>query len=143
MFRRRDRSNGRIDTLIGRNAGIQGDVEFAGGLHVDGRVAGSVCAHEDGSLSISEFGVIEGSVVAPSVVLNGRVNGDIVGSERVVLGSKAKVRGNVHYGVIEMALGAQISGKLVPLGAAGAPPPAAGPSEPLAEDPELPMAGGL
>ena len=36
------------------------------------------------------------------------------GSERVVLGSKARVQGNVHYGVIEMALGAEISGKLVP-----------------------------
>jgi cytoskeletal protein CcmA (bactofilin family) len=34
----------------------------------------------------------------------------------VVLGSKARVRGNVHYGVIEMALGAEISGKLVPAG---------------------------
>ena len=53
-----------------------------------------------------------------NVVLNGRVNGDIVGSERVVLGAKARVRGNVHYGVIEMALGAEISGKLVPRNAA-------------------------
>ncbi|MGH8206284.1 MAG: bactofilin family protein, partial [Steroidobacteraceae bacterium] len=59
-------------------------------------------------------GVIEGSVQAPDVLVNGRVNGDIFGSERVVLGSKAKVQGNVHYGVIEMALGAEISGKLIP-----------------------------
>ncbi len=147
MFKRRDKSNGRIDTLIGRNAGIQGDIEFAGGLHVDGRVAGSVKASAEGSLSVSEYGVIEGSVAAPSVVLNGRVNGDIFGSERVVLGSKAKVRGNVHYGVIEMALGAEISGKLVPLGARGA---SGGPESraavhesALSDDPPLPMAGGL
>jgi cytoskeletal protein CcmA (bactofilin family) len=147
MFGRRDKHSGRIDTLIGRNAGIQGDVEFAGGLHVDGRVAGSVRAAGEGSLSVSEFAVIEGSVAAPFVVLNGRVNGDIFGSERVVLGSKAKVRGNVHYGVIEMALGAEISGKLVPLAAraaSGLPPaPQQGAGEALAEDPELPMAGGL
>ncbi len=117
MFKRRDKTQGRIDTLIGRSASIQGDIEFAGGLHVDGRVAGSVCASGDGALSVSEHGVIEGSVAAPYVVLNGRVNGDIFGAERVVLGSKARVRGNVQYGVIEMALGAEISGKLVPLGA--------------------------
>ena len=49
-----------------------------------------------------------------SVVLNGRVNGDIFGRDRVILGAKARVQGNVHYGVIEMALGAEISGKLVP-----------------------------
>jgi cytoskeletal protein CcmA (bactofilin family) len=95
---------------------VQGDIEFAGGLHVDGRIAGSVRATSaaDASLSVSEHGVIEGSVEAPQVVVNGRVNGDIIGRERVVLGAKARVRGNVHYGVIEMALGAEISGKLVP-----------------------------
>jgi len=117
MFKRREKHNGaRIDTLIGRNTSIQGDIEFSGGLHVDGHVAGSVRGAADAlaSLSVSEQGVIEGSVEAPHVVLNGRVNGDIFGSERVALGSKAKVRGNVHYGVIEMALGAEISGKLVP-----------------------------
>ena len=130
MFGRRDRYSDRIDTLIGKSAGIQGDVEFAGGLHVDGRVAGSVRAAGEGSLSVSEFGIIEGSVAAPSVVLNGRVNGDIVGSERVVLGSKAKVRGNVHYGVIEMALGAEIQGKLVPRNGVGPRPEPAEPAEP-------------
>jgi cytoskeletal protein CcmA (bactofilin family) len=117
MFKRRERETvGRIDTLIGRSASVQGDIEFAGGLHIDGRIAGSVraTAGAAASLSVSEHGVVEGSVEAPHVVLNGRVNGDIFGSERVVLGGKARVRGNVHYGVIEMALGAEISGKLVP-----------------------------
>jgi cytoskeletal protein CcmA (bactofilin family) len=117
MFKRRDNETvGRIDTLIGRSANVQGDIEFAGGLHIDGRITGSVRATHGSasSLSVSEHGVIEGSVEASNVVLNGRVNGDIIGSERVVLGGKARVRGNVHYGVIEMALGAEISGKLVP-----------------------------
>ena len=117
MFKRRDNETvGRIDTLIGRSANVQGDIEFAGGLHIDGRSTGSVRATHGSaaSLSVSEHGGIEGAVEASNVVLNGRVNGDIVGSERVVLGGKARVRGNVHYGVIEMALGAEISGKLVP-----------------------------
>ena len=121
MFKRRNRHDGvgRIDTLIGRNVNIQGDIDFSGGLHLDGRVAGSVRAASEGAVSISEHGVIEGSVAASQVVLNGRVSGDIFGHERVVLGSKAKVQGNVHYGVIEMALGAEISGKLVPRGGGG------------------------
>jgi cytoskeletal protein CcmA (bactofilin family) len=117
MFKRRDKETvGRIDTLIGRSARVQGDIEFTGGLHIDGRITGSVRATSGApaSLSVSEHGVVEGSVEAPNVVLNGRVNGDIIGSERVVLGGKSRVRGNVHYGVIEMALGAEISGKLVP-----------------------------
>ena len=96
MFKRRNKGHARIDTLIGRNTSIHGDVEFCGGLHVDGRVAGSVRAGGEGSLSVSDHGVIEGSVEASHAVLNGRVNGDIFGSERVVLGSKARVQGNVH-----------------------------------------------
>lgn len=117
MFKKREKNaTARIDTLIGRSASVQGDVEFSGGLHIDGRVTGSVrtTTGAAGALSVSEHGVIEGSVEAPQVVVNGRVNGDIRASERVVLGAKARILGNVHYGVIEMALGAEITGKLVP-----------------------------
>ena len=116
MFKRRDNTAAGIDTLIGRSARVQGDIEFAGGLHVDGCVTGNVRVVSGGtaSLSVSEHGVIDGSVEAPQVVLNGTVNGDIVARDRVVLGAKAKVRGNVSYGVIEMALGAEITGRLIP-----------------------------
>jgi cytoskeletal protein CcmA (bactofilin family) len=116
MFNRSDKNPARIDTLIGRSARIQGDVEFSGGLHIDGQVTGNVRVVPGGaaSVSVSEHGLIEGSIEAPHVVLNGTVNGDIVASERVVLGAKARVRGNVSYGVIEMALGAEITGRLIP-----------------------------
>jgi len=117
MFKRRE-NNGeaRVETLIGKSANVHGDVEFAGGLHVDGRITGNVRAAKGvaAALSVSEHGVIDGSVEAPNVVLNGRVTGDIAASERVILGAKARVLGNVHYSVIEMALGAEITGKLVP-----------------------------
>ena len=115
MFKRREKDGiGSIDTLIGRHVRVRGDIEFAGGMHVDGCVSGNVRAEGgvDASLSISEGAVIDGSVVASHVIANGRVNGDIVASGRVVLGAKARVRGDVHYDVIEMALGAEISGKL-------------------------------
>jgi cytoskeletal protein CcmA (bactofilin family) len=125
MFKRREKEGiGPIDTLVGKNASVQGDIEFFGGLHVDGRVFGSVRAASgaDASLSVSEDGVIDGSVEARNVVLNGRVNGDIMATERVVLGAKARVHGDVHYGVIEMAHGAEISGRLVPRNSVAVPP---------------------
>jgi cytoskeletal protein CcmA (bactofilin family) len=121
MFNR-EKSTARVDTLIGRSARIQGDVEFSGGLHIDGQVTGNVrvLPSGDASVSVSEHGLIEGSVEAPQVVLNGTVNGDIIATDRVVLGAKARVRGNVCYGVIEMALGAEITGRLIPGSAAAA-----------------------
>ncbi len=110
----RDSKQARIDTLIGKASRVHGDLEFAGGLHLDGSIAGNVRAHpiEGSSLSISETGSIEGNVEAGNVMLNGSVRGDIVARDRVVLGATARVQGNVYYGVIEMTLGAQIMGKL-------------------------------
>ncbi len=122
MFNRREKTAARIDTLIGRTASVLGDIEFAGGLHVDGRITGNVLMAQGAtaSLSVSEHGIIEGSVQATQVVVNGTVNGDILALERVILGARARVRGNVSYGVIEMALGAEINGNLLPTSAQAA-----------------------
>ncbi len=119
MFGRRKQHSTRIDTLLGKAAQMNGDLEFAGGLHLDGRVIGNVrgSASDGGALSVSESGFIEGRVEVTSIVMNGTVNGDIFARERLVLGGKARVNGNVHYGVIEMAPGAVITGKLIPLNA--------------------------
>ena len=113
----RDPRQARIDTLIGKAARVQGDIEFKGGLHLDGRIVGGVRSDDsrDSTLSVSETGYIEGAVQVPNVVLNGTIRGDIHAVERVVLGATAKVEGNLYYGVIEMTLGAQIIGKLVRL----------------------------
>jgi cytoskeletal protein CcmA (bactofilin family) len=117
MFGRGSKPTTTIDVLIGKGARINGDVDFAGGLHLDGRVAGSVRAESDASsmLSVSEDGQVEGSVEAAHVVLNGTVRGDIRASERLVLGPRSRVQGDVYYGIIEAALGAEIQGRLVPL----------------------------
>ena len=122
----RDMRPERIDTLIGKSARVQGDVLFEGGLHLEGQVLGSVRTVNGarGHLTVSECGVIEGAVEAASVVLEGRVRGDVHASERLVLGATARIEGNVYYGVIEMTLGAQIVGKLVRLKPAGADAPA-------------------
>jgi cytoskeletal protein CcmA (bactofilin family) len=118
MFGRRKQTSTRIDTLLGKAATLHGDLEFAGGLHLDGRVIGNVrsSAEDGGALSVSESGLIEGSVEVTNIVMNGTVNGDMHARERLVLGGKARVNGNVYYGVIEMAPGAVITGKLIPLG---------------------------
>lgn len=121
MFGRSKKSkvSGHVETLIGRGTRVEGDLVFAGGLHLDGRIAGNVHAEPGAAatLWVSEQGVVEGLVDVPNVVLNGTVIGDIHAGERLVMGAKARVTGNVYYGVIEMAPGAEVSGKLVPTSA--------------------------
>ena len=115
MFGRKKRKHSVIDTLIGPNSRINGDLQFDGGCHIDGTVKGSVSADLDSSsaVSISEDGGVEGSVTVSYVVLNGIVRGDVYASQRVELGPTARVIGNVYYNLIEMAIGAEINGKLV------------------------------
>jgi cytoskeletal protein CcmA (bactofilin family) len=112
-----------VDTLIGRQTEILGDVRFSGGLHIDGRVKGTVIAsgEKSATLSISEAGVIEGDVKVPVIVLNGTVNGDVWATERLTLAAKARVVGNVYYKVLQMEPGALINGQLVH-SETGAPP---------------------
>jgi cytoskeletal protein CcmA (bactofilin family) len=115
MFKSKQSKNANVGTLIGPKTRINGDVEFTGGLHLDGYINGNVKgdSNESTFLSVSQQGSIEGSVIAPNVILNGIVKGDIDASGRIELGSNARVMGNVHYTVIETAVGAQINGKLI------------------------------
>ena len=114
MMFSRDAKQARIDTLIGKAAHVNGDVEFAGGLHLDGSIVGNVRSDRGpgSTLSVSQGGSIEGMVDVPNVRLEGTVKGDIHAPGRVILGATARVEGNLFYGVIEMTLGAQIMGKL-------------------------------
>jgi cytoskeletal protein CcmA (bactofilin family) len=115
MFGRKSPMDARIETLVGPNSTVMGDLAFAGRCHVDGLVKGHVSADADSNsaLSISEDGRVEGGVSVPYLVLQGVVRGDVVAGQRVELGPTARVIGNVYYNLIEMAIGAEINGKLV------------------------------
>jgi len=111
-----------VDTLIGPQVTIRGDLEFSGGLYVEGRIIGRVTAAQGqkGVLMLAENGTIEGEVHAPVVMIDGRLEGDVHAAERIELAAKARVQGNVHYRMVEMHAGAQVTGRLVHADAAGA-----------------------
>jgi cytoskeletal protein CcmA (bactofilin family) len=115
MFKQKRRRDAAIGTLVGRETRVHGDLEFTGGCLVDGYVKGNVksIGDENATLSISERGCVEGAVIVPNVLLNGTVKGDVKATQRVELGSSARVVGNVQYSLIEMAIGAEVNGKLI------------------------------
>ncbi len=115
MFGNKKRRPTRVDSVIGQQTKITGDISFVGGLHVDGAVRGNVAARDEekATLTVSERGSIEGEVRVPYVILNGVVKGDVYASDRVELAANARVEGDVHYRMIEMAMGAEVNGKLV------------------------------
>ena len=115
MFGRKNFRSTKIDSLVGRQTELFGDIRFSGGLHVDGTIKGNVLAEDDASsvLTLSERGTIEGEVKVPNVVLNGVVIGDVHAKHHIELAANARITGNVYYSLIEMAMGAEVNGNLV------------------------------
>ncbi|MDA0681421.1 MAG: polymer-forming cytoskeletal protein [Proteobacteria bacterium] len=115
MFQRKGKSDNKELTLVGSNSRIDGDINFSGRCHVDGTVNGNIRAdlESESLLTVVGDGTVEGGVRVPYIELNGIVRGDVVASRHVKLGSSARVIGNVYYNLIEMAIGAEINGKLI------------------------------
>ncbi|MGJ8661994.1 MAG: bactofilin family protein [Marinicella sp.] len=103
-----------LDTLIGQNTNIKGDISFTGLMHLDGSVEGSISATtENDTVIISETGRISGTVKSGNLIINGLVEGDITASGKIEVASKARVNGNIYYVNIEMEAGSQVNGKLI------------------------------
>jgi len=100
-------------TLLSRSTKIVGDIHFVGNLEIEGVVRGNIIADGDARVRVMEKGLVEGEIVAPKIVINGRVVGDVHSSKHVELAANAVIEGNLHYQFIEMVKGAQVNGNLV------------------------------
>jgi len=111
----RQKPQNRIDTLIGAETTISGDIDFSGGLRVDGRICGNVSesGSKPGTLVLSEHGRIEGAINVSHVVINGEVLGPVSARAYIELQAKSKVTGDVCYKSLEMHMGAVVEGKLI------------------------------
>ena len=118
FFRKANKIDSRIDTLVGAETRIEGDLHFNGGLRVDGDIRGNVIEQNGtpSTLILSEHGNIEGAVTAAKIVLNGKVIGPVRSSHFIELQTKARIVGDLYYKSLEMHTGAVIEGKLVYLG---------------------------
>lgn len=107
-----------IDSLIGAGSTITGDIEFSGGLRIDGMVKGNIRAvgEKPGTLVLSEQAKVEGEIMVGHVVVNGTVAGPVHASEYIELMPKARVTGDVTYKTIEIHVGAIVMGRMVHVG---------------------------
>jgi len=107
----------KLSSLIAEDVVITGDVTFATGLRIDGRVVGNVIAHPAegqarGLLVLSDKGRIEGSVRCGDAVINGTVAGDLDVEHFLELQSNSRVSGTIRYQHLKMDVGAAVQGQL-------------------------------
>ena len=105
---------GAIETLIGKDTVIRGDVIFKGGLRVNGRVNGNVIAEEGAHnmLMLSENACIKDQIHTNHLIINGMINGPVLSEELIELQPKARVTGDVRYRALEMHNGAVVDGSM-------------------------------
>jgi len=119
---------GEITTVIGRSATFRGDLSSTDDLQIDGSFEGTI-RQTSGRLTIGAEARVYASIVAPEVIIFGRVEGDIRATGRVDLRSTAVVLGDIFAGRLSMEENCSLRGQVDPSRAAEtAPPVAATPS---------------
>jgi cytoskeletal protein CcmA (bactofilin family) len=116
---------GEITTVIGRSATFRGDLSSTDDLQIDGSFEGTIRL-SSGRLTIGAEARVYASIVAPEVVVFGRVEGDIRVTGRVDLRSTAVVLGDIFAGRLSMEENASLRGQVDPSRAGETVPPAVG-----------------
>jgi cytoskeletal protein CcmA (bactofilin family) len=106
-----------LNSLIAGGTLLTGDMSFSEGLRVECQVTGNLSAQESSPsiLVIAETAVVDGEVRADHIIINGVVNGAVHAKMLLELQPKARIRGDVFYGALEMHEGALIDGRLTPM----------------------------
>ena len=101
----------RITAMIGASIKIKGDITGEENLVVEGQVEGQInLANYD--LTIGDSGQVTADLNAKTVQIHGSVNGDINGSELVVVSKTGRVLGNIVAPRVTLEDGAQFKGSI-------------------------------
>jgi cytoskeletal protein CcmA (bactofilin family) len=101
----------RITAMIGASIKIKGDITGEENLVVEGQVEGQInLANHD--LTIGDSGQVTADLKAKTVQIHGTVNGDIAGSELVVVSKTGRVLGNIVAPRVTLEDGAQFKGSI-------------------------------
>lgn len=107
----------KIDTIIGPNSTIKGDIHSKGTLRIDGNIEGKVTS--DSTIILGEKGVAKATLTAQQVIIGGTVHGNIVATDRLEILSSGRVHGDVQTATARLIIaeGVQFEGR-VSMGAA-------------------------
>jgi len=104
----RSASLGAGRNILSSDVEIKGKLRFANELVIDGRIEGEV--NSEGDLTVGENAHIQGNINTRSVVVYGKVHGNITVSDRCELKQNAELHGDVTAGKLAIEEGASFMG---------------------------------
>lgn len=99
-----------MDSTISKSTVIRGHVRGEGNLRVEGEVRGNV--EVTGDVELGPGAQVSGSISGVRLTIAGTVDGDLSGSEAIVLDASASVTGDLRAARIGIAEGAQVRGSV-------------------------------
>ena len=103
-----------VQTMIGAEAVVNGPIKLRGGIIVYGKVYGDI--HTDGPVRITISGEGIGDVQASDAHIGGSIKGNVTVSNRIVLGRKSELKGDLIYRNLIIEDGAQFEGSCSVIG---------------------------
>src|ERR1051325_3401055 len=102
-----EKADTHLETVIGAESYFQGSLRSKGSIRIDGKIEGGVSAE---GVILGERGEVQGDISARTVVVGGKVTGNIHATESLELLSKSQVFGDLHAPQLLIAEGAIFEG---------------------------------
>ncbi|HSW55826.1 MAG TPA: polymer-forming cytoskeletal protein [Ignavibacteriaceae bacterium] len=96
-------------TIISNGVKVEGKVSSDGSIRLDGTIQGDINCQ--GNVSIGEQGEVFGKVDGKIITIGGKVEGMINAKEKLILESKADLKGDVFTKILVVEAGARFDGK--------------------------------
>ncbi len=100
---------GNTKNVLGSDVEIKGTLKFTGELTFEGKLEGEI--HTDGTLNLGDSAVINGNIEAQSVVVRGKITGNINAKEKIDIKAKAELFGDIRATKLVIEEGVTFVGK--------------------------------
>lgn len=108
MAIKRSSKLGKIDTIIGEDSIVEGNILSKSSLRIDGKVLGDI--RSEGDIMIGVKGAVSSNIHARNVHVAGMVDGTITTSQTLSITPTGKVNGSIHVSSLEVAEGGVFQG---------------------------------
>lgn len=95
--------------ILAADVEIKGTLKFSGELTFEGKLEGEI--QSDGVLNLGDSAVVNGNINAQSVVVRGKVNGNIVAKEKIDIKAKTEMFGDIRAAKLAIEEGVTFVGK--------------------------------
>jgi cytoskeletal protein CcmA (bactofilin family) len=110
-------SSEKFDTMIGESSEVYGRLVLTGSTRIDGKVFGNIEAPPEKKvqLYVGQTGEVSGDISAYQITVEGKIEGNVMATERAIFRKTSVIRGDITYGDLLVAHGAKLMGLIMPL----------------------------